>query len=175
MRLFVALWPPGQVAGLLEGLERPDHPLVRWTSRDQWHVTLRFLGDVDDDELPAVSEAMAAAGERPAREATLGPASVRLGRHALVVPVAGVDDLAAAVAAATGSLGTPPEERPFSGHLTLARARGHAAVPGRLAGAAVEARWPVTEVALVRSRLGGGGARYETIATVALQGSGARG
>lgn len=169
MRLFVAIWPPTEVLDVLERLPRPDHPNVRWTPRDRWHVTLRFLGEVDDAEAPALGQAVeAVAARHPARQVTLGPATTRLSRSVLVVPVTGLDDLGAAVAAATSGIGAPPEDRPFSGHLTLARARGRGAVPVALAGDAVGAAWLVGEVAIVRSRLGAGGARYETVARAAL-------
>ena len=48
MRLFVAAWPPADVVEALRGLDRPVVTGMRWTTADQWHVTLRFLGDVDD-------------------------------------------------------------------------------------------------------------------------------
>jgi 2'-5' RNA ligase len=84
----------------------------------------------------------------------------------LVVPVAGLDALAAAVVAATAGLGRPPDDRPFRGHLTLARARRGASVrglAGQLAGDEVAAAFPVREVRLVRSHLGPHGARYEDV------------
>src|SRR3974377_1496960 len=50
LRLFVAIAPP--VAGLdapdaLAGPLRAGREDLRWTSRDAWHVTLAFLGQVD--------------------------------------------------------------------------------------------------------------------------------
>ena len=153
---------------MLGGLTRPDHPSVRWTGPGQWHVTLRFLGELAEDALAALVENLAGVGSTPRRVATLGPATVRLGRNLLVAPVGGVDDLARAVVEASGAFGHSPRDRPFTGHLTLARGRGGRAVPDHLAGERIEAEWPVTEVALVRSHLGGSGARYETIATIPL-------
>ena len=82
-----------------------------------------------------------------------------------MVPVAGIDELAAAVVEATAHVGAPPETRRFRGHLTLAESRRGAAP--RL-DAELEARWPVTEVALVESHLHPAGARYDTVHTVAL-------
>ena len=153
---------------MLDGLTRPDDPSVRWTGPGHWHVTLRFLGEVADDRLPALVQDLAAVGSTSRRRAVLGPATVRLGRNLLVVPVGGVDDLARAVVEVSGAFGQSPRSRPFTGHLTLARGRGGRAVPNHLAGEHVEAAWPVTEVALVGSHLGGSGARYETIATIPL-------
>jgi 2'-5' RNA ligase len=170
MRLFVALWPSALVTAALGAIPRPPIPSVRWTSPEQWHVTLRFLGDVDGQDVPDLVDALRPAGRLASRWAMLGPATVRLGPGVLMVPVTGVDDLADAAAGLTRSFGAPPDERPFTGHVTLARSRDRAAIPGELVGHRVEAGWTVDELALVRSHLGTGGARYETIATVALQG-----
>lgn len=165
MRLFVAVWPPPAVVATLAALPRPEVDGVRWTTADQWHVTLRFLGEVADPG--PVTEALAAAvGGVRTVEATLGPSLRRLGRGVLCVPVAGLEPLAAAVVEATRSLGDPVEDRPFRGHVTLARTRGRQRMPGALAGGAAAGRWPVDEVTLVRSRLSAGPARYEVVERV---------
>ena len=74
---------------------------------------------------------------------------------------------------ATALWGQRAEDRPFSGHLTLARARarGRGRPLARLAGAALGAQWPVESFVLMSSVLGRGGARYEGLATVALTAS----
>jgi 2'-5' RNA ligase len=162
-RLFVALWPPSEVLDDLARLERPPLKDWRWTTRGQWHVTLRFLGEVDDG---AARVALAAVAAAPT-EVAVGPLARRLGRSVLVLPVAGLDDVAAAVRAATASLGTL-EQRPFRGHLTLARARRDGARPPTFPPFA--ARWTATSVTLVESRLHPQGARYETIADHRLSG-----
>jgi 2'-5' RNA ligase len=130
-------------------------------------VTLRFLGEVEAPE--PVAEALAAAGLGRA-EAALGPAAARLGAGVLCVPVAGLDDLARAVTDATAAFGRPPEDRPFRGHVTLARARGRGRLPGSLGRAvgAFKGRFPVTDVRLVRSRPGSDGPQYEDLAVVPL-------
>jgi 2'-5' RNA ligase len=157
-RLFVAAWPPEPVLDQVEALHRPVDPAVRYTTRDQWHVTMRFLGSC------AVDEATAAFGsiEGSAAEAELGPVVSRLGRSVVVVPVRGLDALAAAVVDATGAVGEPPDPRPFSGHLTIARLRHRPAC--RIAGQPISATFPVEELHLVRSDLHPKGARYTTIA-----------
>jgi 2'-5' RNA ligase len=158
-RLFVAVWPPDEVLDLLASLPRPAVPGVRWTNRDQWHVTLRFLGQVK--EVQPVAAALAGMVVAPVT-ARLGPAVDRFGRRILHVPVAGLDQVAAAVVRATRHLGRPPDDRPFHGHITLARA---ANVDLRaLTGVPVEARWPVDSIGLVESRLSPAGPRYEVLA-----------
>jgi 2'-5' RNA ligase len=163
-RLFVAVWPPPPVAAALAALPRPTVEGVRWTTPDQWHVTLRFLGDCDDRDAAAA----VAAVEASVTTADAGPTPRRLGRELLVIPVGGLDVLAEAVVAATADIGRPPDPRSFRGHLTLARARRGRRVPA--VSAAIDARWKVDEVALVASRTHPHGARYTTVARVMLVG-----
>ena len=168
-RLFVAVWPPDDVLDRLAVLPRPEADGLRWTEREQWHVTLRFLGPVDD-EAPVV-EALAGVGAVVgASVAVLGPAVSRFGQRILQVPVAGLDDIAAAVVGSTAHLGKPPDDRPFSGHVTLARvARNAKADLRRLTGAPIEAEWQADSVCLVESRLSPKGARYEVLERFTLQ------
>jgi 2'-5' RNA ligase len=162
-RLFVAAWPPAGVLDLLETLPRPSDPGVRWTRRDQWHVTLRFLGAAD----PAAAVAALASLDVAAAEAVLGPLTARLGQSVVVVPVAGLTEVAVAVAAVTAEVGEPPDPRPFAGHLTLARLRQRPACG--VTGFRLAARFAVRELHLVRSHLDHEGARYETLAVVPLR------
>ena len=156
---------------MLQGLSRPAHPTVRWTTQDQWHVTLRFLGNVPEGEVEGLTEAVrnAAAGSPP-RPVVLGPLTIRLGRRTLAVPVTGMDDLAAAVVAATEAIVADRHARSFRSHLTLARSRGDKRLPPDLAGQALEATWVAEEITLVRSHLGPSGARYETVTAAPLTG-----
>ena len=48
-RLFVAVWPSADVLDALERLPRPPLAGARWTTRRQWHVTVRYFGVVDID------------------------------------------------------------------------------------------------------------------------------
>jgi 2'-5' RNA ligase len=161
-RLFVAVVPPEGVLDAVAALPRPDADGLRWTTRDQWHVTLRFLGAVRDVD-PVVSALAAMPFVRC--EAMLGPAIDRFGRRVLHVPVTGLDALAAAVVSATADFGEPPEDRPFTAHLTIARARSRRGVDLRpFAGVPIAATWAVDEVAVVESHLHPQGARYEIVA-----------
>ena len=163
-RLFVAVWPPDGVLDQLAALQRPSVTGLRWTTRDQWHVTLRFLGAVDD--VAGVESALAGVEVAPV-VARLGPVVGRFDHRILHVPVTNLERLAAAVVAATADLGEPPEDRPFRAHITLARATRRPGVDLRpLAGAPLEAEWPVDSVCLVQSHLSPKGARYETLASV---------
>ncbi len=162
----MAVWPPPAVLDRIASLDRPEMPGIRWTTRQHWHVTLRFLGDVADLERSDLDTALAAvaASAGPAT-VTVGPATRTLGQALLVVPVGGLDRLAAAVHAVTGA-----GDRPFVGHMTLARARRKARVPHGLGGTPLEAVWTATEMVLARSRLDAAGAVYEPAARYRLGG-----
>jgi len=167
----VAVWPPDAVLRRLEALARPPTPGLRWTTSDQWHVTLRFLGAAPPvpagDRLDA-APGLLGRGGGPVT-ARLGPASAWFPRRrVLQIPVAGLDALAAAVVAATADTGDPDPGVPWRGHLTLARMRGGAPGPSELAGTRVEASWPVEEITLVASELDPAGARYRIVRRVPL-------
>lgn len=168
VRLFVAAWPSRDVCDVIAALDRPEHPAVRWTAPDQWHVTLRFLGEVPEQELAALTAALRALADQPAVDVEVGPATQRLSRWVFVVPVTGLGALGDAVVDATRSFGEPPDDRPFAGHVTVARARRGRPIPAALAGQPVSASWRVRELALVRSTPASQGARYETLLTVPL-------
>lgn len=158
-RLFVAVWPPEEVVADLTTLPRKDQRGVRFVHPDNWHLTLRFLGDANPD---AVAQALDGI-EFDRTEVHLGPGVDLLGDRALVVPASGLDDVARTVTERTRDLGEPPRKR-FTGHLTLARLKPHAIMP-RVLGALFQATFPLEEIALVQSRLHPDGARYDTIAT----------
>jgi RNA 2',3'-cyclic 3'-phosphodiesterase len=164
VRLFVAAWPPPAVVEELGRLPRAATAGMRWTTSDQWHVTLRFLGQVAD--AGAVADALAAA-RLPAARAELGPSVVRIDRHVAAFPVAGLDRLAASVVDATAAFGQRPRRR-FRGHLTIARSRrGHLEAT---TGLMLTAAWDVRAVDLVRAELHPDGARYRPVASFALTG-----
>lgn len=159
-RLFVAIWPPEHVLERFGDMERPKDPGVRWVPQENLHVTLRFLGEADADEVSdRLDQALL-----PAATAVLGPAFDLLGERALVTPVTGVDELAGVVQQAVRGLGTERERRRFQGHITVARLARNAR-PHRSAGRPFDASFVVEEVALVASSLADTGAVYETVCT----------
>jgi 2'-5' RNA ligase len=155
-RLFVAVWPPDDVVDALHALPRPDVPDVRWSTPDQWHVTLRFLGTAD---VEATRAALADVDHAPV-DIEVGPATKRLGDGVLMVPVRGVDSLAHALPF--------PMDRPFTGHLTVARSRRRRPIPRTLEGTPFAASWTATSFALVRSQTKPTGAVYDDVATFPL-------
>lgn len=164
VRLFVAAWPDDDMLADLDELERPRDPGVRWVARENLHVTLCFLGDADPDDAAERLSAL----EAPSADARLGPAVDALGEHSLVIPVAGLDALAASVGEVLHGVGSAPRRRRFNGHLTVARLR-RGARPRRALGMAFDGGFPVHTVALVESTLTPEGARYETLDTWMLR------
>ncbi len=159
-RVFVAVWPPARVRAALAALPRPSVQGVRWLPEENLHVTLRFLGDVEPHDVTDRLQATSL----PAATAALGPAVTMLGRHVVMVPVAGLDGLAATVLQATDDLGEPARRR-FLGHVTLARCKRDGA--GReVCGAPLDLTFDVDGVAVVTSETHPDGARYTTRATV---------
>ena len=153
---------------LVAALPRPEVAGLRWTTREQWHVTLRFLGTMESAE--PVVDALSVLRMGPA-EAVLGPSVGRFGQRVLHVPVTGVEEVARDVVRLTAGLGKPPEDRPFAGHVTLARAagrRGPRVDLRPLCGGPVSARWPLTDVVLFESHLHPHGASYEEVARFPL-------
>jgi 2'-5' RNA ligase len=174
MRLFVAAWPPPDVREAVRSIPRPERAGIRWTPADDWHITLRFLGEVPDPD-PVVAALRAELPGRGARPATLADVTSVLS-SALVVRVDGLRSLATLVRLATSRLGDPPRPDPFEGHITIARG-GRRGIDAELVGQAVKVgagtTWSVSEVALVSSVTGGPAAgpattRYETVETISL-------
>ncbi len=173
MRLFVAAWPAGQVVdGVASAVDGHDDPGLRWVERPKWHVTLDFLGSVDDERASAAVDAIARVGAAsPPARAVLGPETSLLGRSVLCAPVAGLDELARSVREAMAPINASPDrDRPFVGHLTLARAQRRGSIPRRFAGIALSGSWLVETIALMSSVSDEGGSRYETVGVAMLSG-----
>ena len=171
-RLFIAVRPSVAAADLVERVPRLEEPRVRWLPREQWHVTLRFLGDAEPEEVVAALAAVPWSRVLPV-DVTLGPATKVLGGSVVMVPAAGCDDLVDRVVEATRGLGWDSEDRPFYGHLTLGRFRDESPV-GSI-GTPIAATFQVDEVLLVASQTHSGGAVHEIMARFPLAGEGAGG
>ncbi|HLK01036.1 MAG TPA: RNA 2',3'-cyclic phosphodiesterase [Streptosporangiaceae bacterium] len=170
MRLFVAIAPPAEVLDELDNLAAPLRAArsdLRWTSRAAWHVTLAFLGEVEEravDQLiprleraahrhEAISLAFSGAGAFPA------PDRANVLWSGISGDRRGLAGLAQSVAAGAGRAGAAPPDkgRRFQPHLTLARCRLPADVSGIVT--ALEdfhgRFWHASDIHLVRSQLNG--------------------
>jgi len=129
MRLFVALTIPDAVAAPL-ALTQSGVPGARWTSREQMHITLRFIGEVDGREVSAIDDALATI-VAPAFSLTLKDVGQFGGRNpnALWAGVAhneALFHLQRKVESALQRVGVPAETRKYTPHLTLAHLKGAA-------------------------------------------------
>jgi 2'-5' RNA ligase len=169
MRLFVAIAPPPAVLDELDALVDPLRARqqdLRWTNREAWHVTLAFLGQVDEPTaarlLPRLEHA--ARYHHHIRLAFSGAGAFPAADRANVLwsglsgDCGALARLAESVAAGASSAGTPPPDkgRSFQPHLTLARCRMPANVTDLVAALAgyQGQPWTADRVHLVRSRLG---------------------
>jgi 2'-5' RNA ligase len=180
VRLFVALVPPPEAVAHLAAAVAPArerHPGLRWTAPERWHLTLAFLGEVEDRLLPGLGERLQRAARRHGPPALSLAGAGRFGAQVLWVGVHGETDavtrLAASAAAAGRRVGLRtadgPGQRPYRPHLTVARAREPvdlAAAVADLAGYAGPG-WTAPALALVRSHLGPA-PRHETLLTAPL-------
>lgn len=185
VRCFVALELPAELRETIAAhFAREGRGIagVRWADGARLHLTLKFLGNVAADRLPAVSAAVgsAAAGHGPftlevrgagAFPSALRPRVVWVGTGTGAVEAAG---LASSVELALAPLGFAPEGRPFAPHLTVGRLRepprDRAALP-RLLAAVRDRVWGeavVPAVHLLRSELFPAGPNYSILSTTRL-------
>lgn len=168
-RLFVAVEIPANIRDRIEAAVEPVRrrlPAGRWVSPNAFHVTLAFIGWVDDEEAMRVQDACgeAASASGAFRLALSGQA----GTFGTGVLWAGLEDsteldgLVAALRSALAGRGLAVDERPFHAHVTLARAGRGARIRQDLAVAyeGPTSSWPVERLVLMRSRLGPSGAQY---------------
>jgi len=104
---------------------------VRWVDTKDIHLTLKFIGEIEDSKIPAVFEVMraAVAGVEPIDFDVSGLGWFPPGRRPRVI-WAGVEtaremaEVARRVEDGMAALGVPPEGRAFKPHLTIGRTRG---------------------------------------------------
>jgi RNA 2',3'-cyclic 3'-phosphodiesterase len=184
MRLFVGVALPPAVLDDLDAACAPFRPLrddLRWTSREAWHITLAFLGEVTELSLTRLLPRLERAARRhepfslnlSGAGAFPSPGRANVLWSGLSGDRRGLGDLAASVTAAARRAGAAPPDagRTFQPHLTLARCRAPADVRPIVAG--LEGyrgpAWTTEEIYLIQSRLGGGPPRYETLGTWKLR------
>lgn len=190
LRLFVAISLPDSVKDEIEKAQRQLRDglrgnFVRWTRREQFHLTMRFLGNVAESRVNELSAAL--------REACLNFAALRLRaerigffpdmRFPRVAWVGVRDDkdaLSRLQSAIEGAVKDFTDERPekkFAGHVTVGRIprinRPQAEALAKLASGMSDrffGEWTANKVELIRSELSSGGSRYTTVAAVSLSG-----
>jgi 2'-5' RNA ligase len=136
-RLFIAVdLPPAQLIDLgtplreLEELKRGKVPLAL-VPVENIHLTLKFLGSTEEDQIPAILETLQGVAARASRiELSLGERGVfpriespRVLWVGVLDPTDALKALAQELNGRLESLGFAREEKPFIGHLTLARVK----------------------------------------------------
>jgi len=190
LRLFVACELPDDgrraLGRVQDDLRRLGADRLRWVRAEGIHITLKFLGDVDEARVGEIAAALTAA---------ISPFELRLGFGKLggfggqrlrVVwiglegDVGGLSELANRVEAALEPLGFPRERRAFAAHVTLARvpdqlpAALRRSLPDVLSryGAPPLPSMVLTGVQLMSSVPGPGGSRYHRLASFPASGAG---
>ncbi len=180
MRLFIGIPLPGAYQRGLAGLRARLAPRmlsrVSWTREGNWHVTLKFLGEVGEGRVEAVAEALACVRltcfTLRAGGAGFFP-NMRSPRVFWAGLVQGAGECAAwaeTIETAMEGLGFTREGRPFRPHLTLARIKEARRDDWEaLRREAEDVEWPEARIeaaVLWRSRLGPGGPAYEPLRQV---------
>ncbi|MCH7552529.1 MAG: RNA 2',3'-cyclic phosphodiesterase [Chloroflexi bacterium] len=156
---------------------------VRWVRPESIHLTLQFLGDVGEESLDDITQALALAAE------SSQPFTIGLGefgafpsmKRARVLWIRVTGDEAAlqtirgSIANALARVGFQPEDRAFQAHLTLGRTRGaplavppEAILDVRIANLAEAPHQRITHLSLMRSMLKPDGAVYTRLRSIQL-------
>lgn len=136
MRAFIALEPDSNARAVLcndlRHLRQMDFARdVKWVSEDNLHLTMRFLGEIDEAQKVKLIRLLK--GEMPALGAPSvlhmseprlfpKPAQARI-ITCMIERDAWLSRLAETCGRAAQAIGLPAERRPFAGHITLGRTR----------------------------------------------------
>lgn len=184
MRLFVALDFSDSVrAGIAEFCEalRAEFPSARWVRSEGIHVTLKFIGEVNEDRAVQIEKALSTVNSAaPVEMSFRGTGFFPNERRPQVLWIGinatpNLAELVAQVETRLEPLGISRESREFIPHLTLARIEETRGIE-KLRDA-LRRRGPVNfgtvrtnELYLYRSELGRGGAKYTRIRTFTFGG-----
>jgi 2'-5' RNA ligase len=179
VRLFVGLQIPPAVrknlAELLAAL-RALSPQSRWVRAENLHVTLKFIGEMQPEKFGAIRAALSAVHSDQAVALDFRGLGFFPNERRPRVFWAGIEasanlgQLASGIERALEKLGIPPENRPFSPHLTVARFEPPG-LPEKLRKAIQEitkrefGSVAAGEFHLIESKLKPGGAEYTTLET----------
>ena len=187
IRCFIALNLPAEIKGRLAELEarlKESRADVSWVKPENVHLTLKFLGGVEEARVPIVKRAVQ---ERLRREGPLvltlaglgvfpNPRSPRVVWVAVEGDTERLQNLQESLEQALGEVGFPREARSFSPHITLGRMRsrqgatGLMELVGRL-GANEVGSMRAESIELMRSQLHPAGAVYTILESFPLSAS----
>ncbi|MCX6565522.1 MAG: RNA 2',3'-cyclic phosphodiesterase [Candidatus Aminicenantes bacterium] len=186
MRTFIAVDLPAdiktRISGFIQKLKSAAPRGIGWANFGDLHVTLKFLGEIEESCLLAIGEAVrTVAAETPIFPLTVAGTGAfpPLSRHPRVLWIGLEDspmllDLQGRLDNALEALGFPRDQRPFHPHLTAARVKS-AEVPcmllDRLAkdDGALFGNMEVREIVVYQSILRPGGAEHRPLLSGALR------
>lgn len=134
MRLFVGIALASKTKQALEHFIasiRPSAPGLRWSSPEQWHVTLQFLGETSELRYPCILQQLHTIRSKSV-EVTLMQPGIFVWAGVFHVAVKSSESLLKLhhqVEEALKDCGFQAELRPYSPHITLARNKGSTASP----------------------------------------------
>ena len=179
MRLFVAAVVPEETKDAIFHCVSPLRgffPNIRWEQKEKFHVTLRFLGDVEKSRIEVLSSCIGSvAYDCDCVESALegfclfpAPRNPRVLAMGLVSSAA-FQFLFDKVQDAVVQKGFEMEKRKFTPHVTIGRIRGN--FKGSFKLPAVDPmKVSIAKISLVRSELGPRGSRYEALGEWDLRG-----
>ncbi len=177
-RLFVAIDLPEEIKSAVSSLRCPL-PGAKWVADEQLHLTLRFIGDADDELTERIVTGLSGIAAVPFSLLLRGVGYFPPRRSPKILWV-GLDKsdplllLQKDVEKILVRNGVPPDDRPFSPHITVARLREVSAA--RIASFLQRNRlfvtdsFPVKEFILYSSTLTQQGAIHREIALFPLYG-----
>lgn len=188
MRLFVAADIPAEVRRLLSDMVeevRYEIEGARWVKAGNLHLTLKFIGEREDDSLERLKNEIRVAAERGNPfSATLGGCGAFPSPGKARVIWVGMEEGVEEAAKVAGKLdsrlakaGVERDKRRFRGHLTLARLRKPRNCAALLNDMEAKLKglsgmpFPVAEVVLYRSVLGPQGPTYTALESFKLGGT----
>nr|WP_306812778.1 RNA 2',3'-cyclic phosphodiesterase [Paenibacillus soyae] len=163
--MFVALPVRGAAADELSEwvhTQRPRLPFRKWVHAQDYHITLQFLGELEEARLGELRHALEGVrvNEMSLRlngGGTFGPSvAPRVLWSDIAGDLAELQELHRGVVHATQPLGFIPEERRYTAHITLARSYGEGAAPfprELLAEMPSGAGWTADRIVLMRTRM----------------------
>ena len=151
-RLFTGLEVPRET-GMSLSLMRGGLPGARWIDPDNYHITLRFIGDIDDRLAHEIAMLLDGVKRRPfeVRFDKLASFGGRRPRAviAAIDPIAPLIELQAEHERLLQRVGLEPEGRKYTPHVTLARLRD---CSSRQVADYLSARGPVRVIPFAASR-----------------------
>ena len=187
-RLFVAIPVPEAVRNEMIRVQQElrrlaPHDAVRWTKPEQFHLTLRFLGDVSSDRAAALKESVhtVCSGRSALRLYAQGVGFFPNTRSPRVIWVGINDserhlaDLQKKIESAVCRFTEEPDGENFAGHVTLGRFKrfkrqeiGELTVRAQAMKDQIFGGWTAQEIKIIRSELSPEEARYTSLAVFQL-------